>query len=125
MHRRAKRSSRSQRRCFPTPPHPEDPEQVYISAEGIHLYQPDTGFVLYAINSGSRNSGDTHNFRGKLAFRGWSYNYGAQFQLSLCQGKTRIRSNKGGYLVAVMGLADCLEGECLDHAMRSACETCE
>ncbi|RAH67273.1 uncharacterized protein BO66DRAFT_158214 [Aspergillus aculeatinus CBS 121060] len=83
----------------PLTPHLSDPEQVYISADGIHLYQPDTGFVLYAINGGSRISGDTHNPRGELAFRGWSYNYGAQFQLSLCQGKTRIRSNEGEYLV--------------------------
>ncbi|PYI35973.1 hypothetical protein BP00DRAFT_301599, partial [Aspergillus indologenus CBS 114.80] len=50
---------------------------------------------------------------------------GARFQLSSCKGKTRIRSNEGGYLVVTMGLADYLEGECLDHTMRSACETCE
>ncbi|RAH80203.1 hypothetical protein BO86DRAFT_401196 [Aspergillus japonicus CBS 114.51] len=45
-------------------------EQVFISADGIDLYQPDTSFVLYAINSGFRNSGDAQNFGGELAFRG-------------------------------------------------------
>ncbi|PYH77019.1 hypothetical protein BO82DRAFT_406630 [Aspergillus uvarum CBS 121591] len=84
-------------------------EQVFISADGTDLYQPDTSFVLYAINSGFRNSGDAHNFGGELAFQSWPYNYGARFQLSSCQGKTRLSSNEGGYLVVTMGLADYLE----------------
>ncbi|KGO69162.1 hypothetical protein PITC_095750 [Penicillium italicum] len=88
-----------------------------ISADGVDLYHPDKWFSLYPINGDSIWIGDAGEFESKLYFGGNSYSDGMCFQLSKHDGKTRIRSYDGKYLVVMMEpiVAAYLDEDCKQH----------
>ncbi|OQE81454.1 hypothetical protein PENNAL_c0041G07014 [Penicillium nalgiovense] len=88
-----------------------------ISADGVDLYHPDKWFSLYPITGDCLWSGDAGEFESKLYFGGNPYSVGMCFQLSEHDGKTRIRSDNGKYLVVMIepSVAAYLDEGCKQH----------
>ncbi|KAF4186333.1 hypothetical protein CNMCM7927_005567 [Aspergillus lentulus] len=97
-----------------------------VSADGIDLYHPDKQFALYPVTSDGLWYGDASNFNGKLIFGGNPYSAGIPFQLSVHEGRARIRANDGMYLTVVMedDLVPYLKEECRQHSRVSSCAHC-
>ncbi|RHZ48887.1 uncharacterized protein CDV56_105217 [Aspergillus thermomutatus] len=97
-----------------------------ISADGIDLYHPDKQFALYPVTRDDLWLGDAGNFNGKLIFGGNPYSAGIPFQLSVHEGRTRIRANDGMYLTVFMedDLVPYLKEECRQHSRVSSCAHC-
>jgi hypothetical protein len=97
-----------------------------VSADEIDLYHPDKQFALYPVTSDGLWYGDAGNFNGKLVFGGNPYSAGIPFQLSVHEGRTRIRANDGMYLTVVMDddLVPYLKEECRQHSRVSVCADC-
>ncbi|KAF7164133.1 hypothetical protein CNMCM5623_008823 [Aspergillus felis] len=97
-----------------------------VSADGIDLYHPDKQFALYPVTSDCLWYGDASNFKGKLIFGGNPYSAGMPFQLSVHEGRTRIRANDGMYLTVLMedDLVQHLKEKCRQHSRVSSCADC-
>ncbi|KAJ5796245.1 uncharacterized protein N7518_004785 [Penicillium psychrosexuale] len=98
-----------------------------ISADGVDLYHPDKWFSLYPITGDSIWSGDAGELETKLYFGGNPYSDGTCFQLSEHDGKTRIRSYEGKYLVVLMepSIAAYLDEGCKGHTRFDRCSRCK
>ncbi|CAG7938698.1 unnamed protein product [Penicillium nalgiovense] len=97
-----------------------------ISADGVDLYHPDKWFSLYPITGDCLWSGDAGEFESKLYFGGNPYSVGMCFQLSEHDGKTRIRSDNGKYLVVMIepSVAAYLDEGCKQHTRFDRCSSC-
>jgi hypothetical protein len=97
-----------------------------VSADGIDLYHPDKQFALYPVTRDGLWYGDADNFNGKLIFGGNPYSAGIPFQLSVHEGRPRIRTNDGMYLTVLMedDLVPYLKEECRQHSRANSCTDC-
>ncbi|KAJ5481630.1 hypothetical protein N7475_000442 [Penicillium sp. IBT 31633x] len=97
-----------------------------ISADGVDLYHPEKWFSLYPVTGDCLWTGDAGEFNSKLFFGGNAYSDGICFQLSEHDGKTRIRSYDGKYLVVMMeaDVAAYLDEKCKQHTKFDRCSRC-
>lgn len=97
-----------------------------VSADGIDLYHPNKQFALYPVTRDGPWYGDAGNFNSKLIFGGNPYSAGLPFQLSVHEGRTRIRANDGMYLTVLIqdDLVRYLKEECRQHSRVSSCAHC-
>lgn len=97
-----------------------------ISADGIDLYQPDQLFLLYPI--GNLWLGDAnHPPDDTLIFGGNPYSDGLPFKISVHEGKTRIVSDDGMFLTAMIpaDLVEYVKEECRQHTASTRCLRCD
>jgi hypothetical protein len=97
-----------------------------VSADGIDLYHPDKQFALYPLTRDGLWYGDAGNSNNKLIFGANPYSAGLPFQLSIHEGRTRIRANDDMYLTVFMeeDLLPYLKEECRQHSRVSSCADC-